>query len=104
MRLIFYPQGHRAWQNAKLQIEELSRDPMVQSHFKRQMQQVVGLDIALHIEVPGEIVWLHNLEKDGPRRVTARVTEKGIERPEDLIKLLAPRYEVIFDARGCTWQ
>ena len=104
MRLIFYPQGRRAWQDAKVKIEELSRDPMVQSHFKRQLAEVEGLDIALHIEVPGEIVWLHNLKKDGPRTVTARVTEKGIERPQDLIALLAPRYEVIFDARDCTWQ
>ena len=106
MRLIFYPQGRRAWQDATSKIEELRRgvDPIVQSHFQRQLAEVAGLDIALHIEVPGEIVWLHNLKKDGPRRVTARVTAEGIDRPEDLIKLLAPRYEVIFDARDCNWQ
>ena len=33
----------------------------------------------------------------------ARVTASDIEGPEDLIQLLAPRFEVIFDGRGCTW-
>ncbi len=105
LRLIFYPQGRVAWQKARQQVEDLKGqgDAVVQSFFERRRKEMKGLDIALHIEVPGDVVWTHNLEREGVRKVTARVTEASIQTPEDLIQVLAPRYEVIFDGRGCSW-
>lgn len=105
LRLIFYPQGHVAWQKARQQVEDMKGqvDPLARSLFERRRKEVKGLDIGLHIEVPGEIAWVYNLKKTGPRKASVRVTEADIKGPEDLIQLLAPRFEVIFDGRGCTW-
>ena len=105
LRLIFYPQGRVAWQKARQQLQDMKGqvDPVARSLFERRRKEVKGLDISLHIDVPGEIAWVYNLKKTGPRAASARVTEADIEGPEDLIQLLAPRFEVIFDGRGCTW-
>lgn len=43
-----------------------------------------------------------NMAKAGDREVTARVTAKQIKTPKDLVRRLAPRYEVIFDVTGTT--
>lgn len=42
------------------------------------------------------------MAKAGDREVTARVTAKQIKTPKDLVRRLAPRYEVIFDVTGTT--
>ena len=45
------------------------------------------------------------LEADGSGKltfeVTARIRAEDIKTPEDLVRRLAPRFEVIFDASGC---
>ena len=38
---------------------------------------------------------------DFPREVVARVTAEQIKTPQDLVRRLAPRFEVIFDASAC---
>ena len=47
------------------------------------------------------LVWTRNLERTGEREVTATITAEQIQTPEDLVRRLAPRFEVIFDATGC---
>lgn len=104
LRLIFYPQGRVAWQQARQQAETMQEgDPTAESLFATRREQMSGLDVTLHITVPGEILWTYNMEKVGPRTATARHTDADVKSPGDLIQLLAPRYEVIFDARGCAW-
>ena len=51
--------------------------------------------------LPGDVlVWTKNMKKVAAREVVARVEADQIKTPADLIRRLAPRFEVIFDARG----
>jgi len=102
-KLTLYPQGKAAWQQArekaKAMTEEL--DPVADAFFKSRQTQLAGLDVAVRFKVPGDVlVWTKNMEKTGDREVTARVTADQIKTPKDLVRRLAPRYEVIFDAQA----
>jgi len=99
-----YPQGKAAWIEARAKAETMNgaADAVVADFFKKRQQQIAGLDICFRFRVPGDVlVWTKNLEKTGDREVTARITAQQILTPEDLVRRLAPRFEVIFDATGC---
>lgn len=67
----------------------------------KRRRQLEGLDLRLRLEVPGEVyLWTKNMKKVGDRTVEARVAATDIVTPEDLVRRLAPRFEVIFDARA----
>jgi hypothetical protein len=103
-KLTLYLQGKAAWTEARAKAEKMAGtvDPVVADYFKKRVAQIAGLDISFRFEVPGEVlVWTKNLEKTGDREVTARITAQQIQTPEDLVRRLAPRFEVIFDATGC---
>ena len=102
-KLTFYPQGRAAWIAARDKAEQLRDevDPIVAEFFRKRQQQLAGLDLALRIAVPGEVyMWTKNMSKTGEREVTAHVRAADIRTPEDLVRRLAPRFELIFDARG----
>ena len=44
------------------------------------------------------IEFTRNLELTGEQEVTAHITAEQIQNPEDLVRRLAPRFEVIFDS------
>ncbi len=103
-KLTLYPQGKSAWTEARAKAEKLdgSTDPVAASFFRKQQEALVGLDVVVRLRVPGDVlVWTRNLDKTGDREVTARITAEKLCTPEDLIRWLAPRFEVIFDATGC---
>jgi len=103
-KLTLYPQGKAAWTEARAKAESMNgaADPVVADFFKKRQQQIAGLDICFRFQVPGDVlVWTKNLEKTGDREVTARITAQQIQTPEELVRRLAPRFEVIFDAAGC---
>ena len=78
-----------------------SLDPVAEAFFKSRQSQLAGLDIAVRFKLPGNVlVWTRNMEKAGDREVVARITADQIKTPKDLVRRLAPRFEVIFDARG----
>ncbi|MCB9879334.1 MAG: hypothetical protein H6835_17200 [Planctomycetes bacterium] len=105
-RLTLYPQGKLAWQEARKKAEQMrgESDPLVEAFFQKRREQLAGLDVRMCFELPGDVlVWTNNMEKVGAREVAAVVKAEQIKTPEDLVRRLAPRFEVIFDARGCTF-
>ena len=59
----------------------------------------------LEIELPGDVLTCSdNLRKIGPRTVAATVEARDIRTPRDLVLAMAPRYEVAFDGRTCTFR
>lgn len=103
-KLTLYPQGRAAWGEARLKAEKLggSADPVAAEFFKKKQQQLAGLAVKIRFQLPGDVlVWTKNMERTGDREVTATITAEQIQTPEDLIRRLAPRFEVVFDAKAC---
>jgi hypothetical protein len=104
-KLTLYPQGRAAWIEARQKATAMrdESDPVVDEFFAKRKQQLAGLDIVVRFQLPGDVlVWTANMEQTGEREVTARLTSARIETANDLVRWLAPRFEVIFDAKGCT--
>lgn len=103
-KLTLYPQGKTAWTEARKKAEQMqtTADPVAAEFFRKRQQQLTGLDVKVRFQLPGDVlVWTKNMEKTGDREVTATITAAQIQSPEDLVRRLAPRFEVIFDAKGC---
>jgi hypothetical protein len=103
-KLTLYPQGKAAWTEARAKAQAMAGtdDALVDAFFHKRREQLAGLDVAVRFRLPGDVlVWTANMDKTGAREVTARVTAAQIGTPQDLVRRLAPRFEVIFDARGC---
>ena len=104
-KLTLYPQGRAAWIEARQKATAMqdASDPVVAEFFAKRKQQLAGLDVVVRFRLPGDVlVWTANMEKTGEREVTAHLTSARIETAHDLVRWLAPRFEVIFDAKGCT--
>lgn len=102
-KLTLYPQGKIAWQQARARAAKMQDelDPVAEEFFRKRQAQLKGLDIAFRFRVPGKVlVWTKNMEKVSDHEVLARVTSAQIKTPKDLVRRLAPRYELIFDARA----
>lgn len=100
-KLTLYPQGEAAWTEARAKAQELaaSNDPVAAEFFRKRRQQLADIDVVVRLRVPGDVlVWTRNLEKTGEREVTARITAERLQTPEDLVRWLAPRFEIVFDA------
>ena len=60
------------------------------------------MDVTFRLDLPGDVDYCStNLTKNGDRQVVATVTAKDIKTPGQLVRALAPRFEVEFDGRGC---
>ncbi len=107
IRLIYYPTGQAAYKQAQdkaRQVREKGQDPMLQEFFKRQKKTLPGLDLGLVLNLPGIVVQASkNMQETGLRQVTAKVKAADIRSPSDLILALAPRYEVVFYGKECTF-
>lgn len=104
-KLTLYPQGKAAWTEARARAEAMQAKPdeVADAFFKKKQQELAGLDLTVRFQLPGDVlVWTANMEKTGAREVTARITADQIKTPQDLVRRLAPRYEVVFDSNGCT--
>lgn len=104
-KLTLYPQGKAAWTEARARAEAMqnANDAVADAFFRKKQEELAGLDLTVRFQLPGDvIVWTANMEKTGAREVTARVTADQIKTPQDLVRRLAPRYEVVFDSTGCT--
>ncbi len=104
-KLTLYPQGKVAWTEARAKAEAMQAqaDPVAEAFFRKKQQELTGLDLTVRLQVPGDVfVWTANMEKTGAREVTAHITADQIKTPQDLVRRLAPRFEVVFDATGCT--
>ncbi len=102
-RLTLYPQGKVAWQQARARAAkmETEQDAVAAGFFRKNRDKLKGLDVAFRFELPGDaIAWTKNMEKASDRVVVARMSADQIKTPVDLVRRLAPRFEVIFDARG----
>lgn len=102
-KLTLYPQGKVAWEQARQKAKEMKDklDPVAESFFRSRQSQLAGLNISVKFQLPGNVlVWTRNMKKTGDREVTAVITADQIKTPKDLVRRLAPRFEVIFDARG----
>ncbi|HEX5054330.1 MAG TPA: hypothetical protein VFZ65_21305 [Planctomycetota bacterium] len=103
-KLTLYPQGKAAWLDARAKAEAMAgeKDPVADEFFRKRQQSLTGMNVVVRFELPGEVLlWTRNLEKTGDREVEARITAAKIQTPGDLVRWLAPRFEVIFDATGC---
>jgi len=104
-KLTLYPQGKVAWQEARKKALEMDSkpDPVAEEFLRKRQEQLAGLDVVIRFRLPGDVyVWTANMEKTGDREVTARIDASQIKTPKDLVRRLAPRFEVIFDATGTT--
>lgn len=104
-KLTLYPQGKAAWAEARAKAEAMQTkaDAVAEAFFRKKQQEIVGLELTVRFQLPGDVlVWTANMEKTGAREVVARITADQIKTPQDLVRRLAPRFEVIFDATGCS--
>jgi hypothetical protein len=104
-KLTLYPQGKAAWTEARAKAEAMvaTPDAVAEAFFRKRQQELAGLDLVVRFQLPGDVlVWTANMEKTGPREVTARVAAAQLATPQELVRRLAPRFEVIFDATGCS--
>jgi hypothetical protein len=104
-KLTLYPQGKAAWTEARAKAEAMqgTTDAVAEAFFRKKQQELAGLDLTVRFQVPGDVlVWTANMEKTDAREVTARITADQIKTPQDLVRRLAPRYEVVFDSTGCS--
>jgi len=104
-KLTFYLQGKAAWQQARQKAAQMKGelDPVLASYFQKSVAKLRGLDVAFRFALPGDVqLWTRNMEKVSDREVVARVTSAQIKTPQDLVRRLAPRYVVVFDASGTT--
>lgn len=104
IELTLYPQGRQAWVEARAKAEAMKEavDAVATEFFERRREKLAGLDVTLRLRVPGKVLRLtRNLEQTGEDEVTARITQDQIKTPEDLVRRLAPRFQVVFDASGC---
>jgi hypothetical protein len=106
IRVVFYPQGKEAHDQALAKIAEMQQkgfDPAVQSWFARQKERLRDLDVRFALRLPGNVeACSANWVRRDARTVASRVTAAAILTPDDLLRALAPRYEVTFDGKGCT--
>lgn len=103
-KLTLYPQGRQAWGDARAKAETMQKDvdAVAADFFRKKQAQLTGLDLTLRFKVPGNVlVWTANMEKTGDQEVTARITAEQIKTPAELVRRLAPRFEVVFDAKDC---
>lgn len=106
VQLTLYPQGRKAWGEARAKALAMQDrdDPLASDFFARRKTQLTGLDVTLRFRLPGAVLqWTRNLEKTGECEVTARITAEQIATPADLVRRLAPRFQVVFDAAGTTF-
>lgn len=105
IELVVYPRGKAAHEDGKKRLEALAGQDanVLQGFFDKRKQQLANLSVKFVVEVPGDIVACSaNWKKTAPRQMTATVGEADLRTLQDLISLLAPRFSVTFDGRGCT--
>jgi hypothetical protein len=103
-RVTLYPQGKKAWADARARAlaQKDAADAVAADYFARRKAQLAGLDVTLRFRLPGKVIeYTRNLELTGEREVTAHVTAEQLRTPEDLVRRLAPRFEVVFDSSAC---
>ncbi|GAB4153361.1 MAG: hypothetical protein Fur0037_22200 [Planctomycetota bacterium] len=103
IRIALYPQGRNAWLRARELADRLARgeDPTARSFFRSRKEKLRGLSVRLDLVLPGRVLkWTRTVERTGENRVSVAVTSESIKTPEDLVRRLAPRYEVVIDGRG----
>ncbi len=102
LRLLFWPQGEAAHAAATEQAAELERDRVdaaMRSYFERQRQKIAGLDLTFVLHLPGDVQGCGGgCEKIDARTVRVAITADDVQQPADLVRLLAPRFEVRFTA------
>jgi hypothetical protein len=104
VKLTLYPQGKAAWTEARAKADSMQTegDPIAEAFFRKKQAELTGLDLVVRFQVPGDVlVYTANMEKTGDREVTARIAADQIKTPQDLVRRLAPRFEVIFDGKDC---
>lgn len=102
----FYPRGKVAYRVAQEKARLLTSKPSEreQQYFQRTVSQMKGLKLKWVLNLPGDVLALSkNTAKTGDRQITATVSEEDITSPKELILLLAPRFEVVFDGSACTF-
>ena len=103
-KLTLYPQGRTAWLEARAKAEAMQKelDPVAAEFFRKKQESLAGLNLTLRFRLPGDVLlWTKNMERTGDREVVARITAEQIKTPEDLVRRLAPRFEVVFDCKDC---
>lgn len=104
VEMTLYPQGRKAWTEARAKAAEMKDgvEAVAADFFSRRREQLAGLDVTIRFRFPGKVLRLtRNLDQTGDCEVTARITAGQIRTPEDLVRRLAPRFQVVFDASGC---
>jgi hypothetical protein len=102
--LVLYPRGKAAHEEAKERVKALAQQDaeVLRALFEKRKLQIEGLSIKLAIDLPGDVVASSdNWRKTGDRQVTASIGASDVKTIEDLILLMAPRFEVTFDGSKC---
>jgi hypothetical protein len=107
LMLTLYPQGKEAWVAGRRRAQGVGDDldPVELEFFRRQQERFQGLDLSLRFELPGTVLrHTRNMKRIDQRTVVASIQGKDIRTPQDLIRRLAPRYQVVFAGKGCSIQ
>lgn len=100
-RLVIYPRGFQAWQTMRQQIKEGVGGVSQQGWFDSQRQRMRGARGTFRIKLPRAVRYCsNNMSKVDDRTVLAKIRPDDLQRPEALLQVLAPRFEVEFDAEG----
>lgn len=99
VQLTLYPQGATAWREARAKAEAMLEqpDPIATDFLEKRKAQLAGLDLKLRLQLPGKVLrWTRNMERVEDCVVEATVQASDLSTPMDLVRRLAPRYEVVF--------
>lgn len=108
-RVVLFPQGEVAWREARAKVQQMLDDPSsldqdrVRGWFEGKKAEMEGLDVTLRLRLPGRVLGCTNnlsRDPDDPNAVVVEIRAEQITKPEDLLRWLAPRFLVDFDARG----
>ncbi len=104
IRIVVYPRGHTAWRDRADRIADLlaAPDDLRRQFFEGQKERLQTLDLIFELELPGAIDYVsRGLEIIGEKTVRAHLRGADLRSAEDVVRMMAPRFEVEFDGAGC---
>lgn len=105
IRIVVYPRGHEAWRDRADRIADLlaAPDDLRRQFFEGQKERLQTLDLSFELQLPGAVDYVsRGLEISADKTVRAHLRGADLRSAEDVVRMMAPRFEVEFDGAGCT--
>lgn len=105
LKLVMFPRGELAWTESRKKARELRAAPGDREarFLERGRQEIRGLRLKWILNLPGDVKsHSRGMEATSSRQVVAEITDADVRTVDQMLALMAPRFEVVFDARRCS--